>query len=98
MMPLSADTLNNQCHECARLLSQYIDATAEHVRIDGQIRMAELQHDESLVKMLSIDAQNLAEHRTRIRLTIMMHKEKEHLKMREGKTLGSMVRTPSTHN
>lgn len=98
MMPLAADKPNNACPECARLLSQYIDATIEHVRIDGQLRIAELQYDESLAKMLWMDAQNLAERRTRIRLAIAAHKEKEHLKMPEGSAAGGMARTPSTHN
>jgi hypothetical protein len=76
---------SNRCPECSRLLGEYIDATAEHLTLDGKLRMAELQWNQLLVNLLLEDVQDSAGRRIRIQRAILDHKWKEHHQIPPGR-------------
>lgn len=75
---------SDRCPECSRLLGEYIDATAEHLKLDDKLRIAELQWGQRLVNLLLEDAQNMAGRRAQIQRAILDHKWKEHHKIPPG--------------
>jgi hypothetical protein len=66
------------CPECARLWQEYSKSTADHVRLQGKLRMAELSHDLNSIVELRQRVQFAYEQREGDRAAIRQHQKWPH--------------------
>ena len=63
------------CQECIRLWGEYSAATAEHIKLEDQLRRATLLHDSQLVAQLTPRCEAAAEVRMTTRQSVLAHEE-----------------------
>jgi len=74
------------CDECQRLWNEYSDATMAHVRIQGKLELAELQHDLVAIERLRPGVERARQQRIAAREAIRLHGEAVHPDKRAGQS------------
>lgn len=63
----------NGCSECQRLWRDYLDATMEHIRFDGKLKMAELERKHASIDALTIEVEHAKKKRNVLREAMRQH-------------------------
>jgi len=66
------------CHECLRLWNHYRDATMAHARLEGKLRLAELERDSEAVDAHAAQLEETGAERKRRRDAYHLHKTAAH--------------------
>ncbi len=64
---------DQSCPECNRLWREYALATTEDVKVDGQLKLAQLRYDPGLSEQLTSQSDTAAEKRESLRQQINEH-------------------------
>jgi hypothetical protein len=64
---------DQSCAECNRLWREYALATNEDIRLDGQMKLAALQHDHGLSEQLALASDAATQQRKSLRQQIKEH-------------------------
>jgi hypothetical protein len=70
--------LNPNCKECQALWTRYASATADHIRKEGNLRIAALRYDRERVVILTREAESSKQLRIAGHEAIRLHEKEAH--------------------
>lgn len=69
---------DENCPECQRLWREYAEATTEHIRLDGKLKLAVLERNRLTIPSLTADVENALQRKSASRGAIRQHESSIH--------------------